>query len=69
MEETTNYILRVTMKTGREYEFEVTDTELDWLYDRLFEREKGDFQNFSGCVINVKDIEFLEYREVVKEEE
>ena len=64
MEETTNHTLQVTMKTGRQYKLTITNTELDWLFDRLFGREEGDFQNFDGCVINVKEIEFLEYQEV-----
>ncbi len=64
MEETTDNILRVTMKSGRQYKITVTSTELDWLYDRLFGREDGDFQNFDGSVINVREIEYLEYQEV-----
>lgn len=64
MGEITNYVLRVTMKTGRQYKLIVTNTELDWLDDKLFGREEGNFQNFDGCVVNVKDIEFLEYQEV-----
>lgn len=64
MGETTDYILRITMKTGRQYKFTVTNTELDWLSDKLFGRAEGDFQNFDCYVINVKDIEFLEYQEV-----
>lgn len=64
MVETIDNILRVTMKSGRQYKITVTSTELDWLYDRLFGREDGDFQNFDGSVINVREIEYLEYQEV-----
>lgn len=64
MEETTDNILRVTMKSGRQYKITVNSTELDWLYDRLFGREDGDFQNFDGSVINVREIEYLEYHEI-----
>ena len=64
MEETTDNILRITMKTGRQYKFTVSSIELDWLYDKLFRGEEGDFQNFDGCVINVREIEYLEYQEI-----
>lgn len=64
MEETTDNILRITMKTGRQYKVTVTGTELDWLFDRLFGRVEGDFQNFDGCIVNIKEIEFLEYQEI-----
>ena len=42
------------MKSGRKHVFEVSSTELDWLFDMLFGRKSGHFQNFgSGEVINV----------------
>ena len=58
--------LYITMKSGRKYLFEVSGTELDWLFDTLFEREKsGSFQNFgSNEVINIFEIEYLTYEEV-----
>ena len=66
MIEIENFDLRIRMKSGREYLFEVSETELDWLFDTLFEREKsGSFQNFgSNEVINVFEIEYLKYEKV-----
>ena len=66
MIEVENFDLHITMKSGREYLFEVSRTELDWLFDTLFEREKsGSFQNFgSNEVINVFEIEYLKYEKV-----
>ena len=58
--------LYITMKSGRKHVFEVSSTELDWLFDTLFEREKsGSFQNFgTNEVINVLEIEYLKYEKV-----
>ena len=53
------------MKSGRKHVFEASSTELDWLFDKLFGRESGQFQNFgSSEVINVSDIEYLRYEEL-----
>ena len=69
MIEVENFDLYIRMKSGREYLFEVSRTELDWLFDGLFEREKsGSFQNFgSNEVINIFEIEYLKYEEVKNE--
>lgn len=57
--------LYITMKSGRKHVFEASSTELDWLFDKLFGRESGQFQNFgSSEVINVSDIEYLRYEEL-----
>ena len=67
MIEDKNFNLYMTMKSGREYLFEVSETELDWLFDKLFERESGSFQNFgTDEVINVSEIEYLKYEEEEK---
>ena len=66
MIEVENFDLRIRMKSGREYLFEVSGTGLDWLFDTLFEREKsGSFQNFgSNEAINIFEIEYLKYEKV-----
>ena len=68
MIEVENFDLHITMKSGREYLFEVSGTELDWLFDKMFERESGSFQNFgtfgTNEVINVLEIEYLKYEKV-----
>ena len=57
--------LYITMKSGRKHVFEVSSTELDWLFDKLFGREYGNFQNFANNeVINVLEIEYLKYEEL-----
>ena len=63
-----NFDLHITMKSGREYLFEVSGTELDLLFDKLFERESGSFQNFgTDEVINVFEIEYLKHEKVSDE--
>lgn len=66
MVEDEKFDLNIIMKSGRQYLFEVSGTELDWLFDTLFEREKsGSFQNFgTDEVINVFEIEYLKYEKV-----
>ena len=59
------FILYITMKSGRKHVFEVSSTELDQLFDKLFGREYGQFQNFgSSEVINIFEIEYLKYEKV-----
>ena len=68
MIEVKNFDIYMTMKSGREYLFEVSGTELDWLFDKMFERDSGSFQNFgTDEVINVSEIEYLKYEEVKNE--
>ena len=65
-----NFDLHITMKSGREYLFEVSGTELDLLFDKMFERESGSFQNFGTIVdevINIFEIEYLKYEKVSDE--
>ncbi len=65
MIEDENFDLYITMKSGRKYIFEVSETELDWLFDKMFERESGNFQNFgTNEVINIFEIEYLTYEKV-----
>ena len=66
MIEDEKFNLYITMKSGRKYLFEVSGTELGWLFDWLFEREKsGGFQNFgTDEVINIFEIEYLKYEKV-----
>ena len=64
MIEDKNFDLYITMKSGIKYLFYVSGTELDWFYDKMFERESGSFQNFgTNEVINVFEIEYLKYEE------
>ena len=65
MIEDKNFNIYMTMKSGRKYMFKVSGTELDWLFDTMFERESGSFQNFgTNEVINIFEIEYLTYKEV-----
>ena len=65
MIEDKNFNIYTAMKSGIKYRFKVSETELDWLFDKMFERESGSFQNFgSNEVINVSEIEYLSYEEV-----
>ena len=65
MIEDKKFNLYITMKSGIKYLFEVSGTELDWLFDKMFERESGSFQNFgTDEAINVFEIEYLTYEEV-----
>lgn len=63
MEESRTLILKITFRSGRTLGIEVTQNELDWLFDRMFGRTEGNFSNFSGAVVNVNDIESLRYEE------
>lgn len=64
MEETVMVKLMIMMRSGRVIKLSVSDVELDWLYDRMFGRKVGKFQNLGQMVICVDDIEYLEWAEV-----
>ena len=67
MIEDKNFNIYMTMKSGIKYTFKVSETELDWLLDKMFERESGSFQNFGTEVINIFEIEHLTYEEITAE--
>ncbi len=65
MIEDEKFVLYMTMKSGIKYRFKASEAELDRLFDKMFERESGSFQNFgSNEVINIFEIEYLSYEEV-----
>lgn len=64
MEKMKMYKLVVIMKSGRTYKIKATSQELDWLFDIMYGREKGEFQFIGDCVVNVNEIEYLYYKEV-----
>ena len=64
MEETVLLQLTITMRSGRVVHLLVSDMEFDWLYDKMFDRKAGRFQNLGNMVICIDDIEYLEWDEV-----
>lgn len=64
MEETVMLQLMIMMRSGRVVKLLVSQMELDWLYDRMFGRKTGRFQNLGQMVVCVDDIEYLEFFEV-----
>ena len=57
MEEAKEIMLYITMKSGRRYTFYTSTVVLDWLFDRMFGRETGNFQNIEdkvmACAVNM----------------
>lgn len=64
MEETAMLNLMIMMRSGRVVQLLVSCTELGWLYDRMFGRAAGRFQNLGNMVVCIDDIEYLEWVEV-----
>ena len=64
MEETVLLQLTITMRSGRVVHLLVSDMEFDWLYDKMFDRKAGRFQNLGNMVVCIDDIEYLEWDEV-----
>ena len=64
MIEVENFNLHITMKSGRQYLFEVNGVTLARFIDTLIERESGSFQIFGDGVINISEIEYLKYEKV-----
>ena len=65
MEETTDFKVEITMRSGRVVEVVATELELGWLYDKMFGRESGNFQNLGDKVVCIGDIESLKIEEVL----
>ncbi len=63
MEESQEVVLCVTMKSGRIYKIKTSTTQIDWLYNKIFGRESGNFQNFGNQVINITEIEYFYFEE------
>ena len=64
MGESRMLFLEIVFRSGRTLNLVATQTELDWLFDKMFGRTDGDFSNFSGAVVSVNDIEFIKYKDV-----
>lgn len=69
MGEIVNFNLTIVFKSGRVLNLIISDVELDWLFDRCFNRSEGNFQNLGDCeVINVNEIEYFTYKEIKEDE-
>lgn len=69
MNEIVNFNLTIVFKSGRILNLIIGDVELDWLFDTCFKRSKGNFLNLGSCeVINVNEIEYFTYKEILKDE-
>lgn len=64
MIESEKYSLNIIFKSGRKLEFEVTGTDLDYLFEVCFGRRNGNFLNFGNEVININGIEYFTYKEI-----
>ena len=64
MEETVLLKLMITMRSGRVVQLLVSSAEFDWLYDEMFGRKVGRYQNLGNMVVCIDDIEYLEWAEV-----
>lgn len=64
------YNVEMAMSSGRVYNISgVTGTEIDWMYDRMFGRDTGKFQNFGNFVFNLDELETFKFTEIEKEDE
>ena len=61
MGELTYYNARFTMKSKRVFGVRISNLELDWIFDKMFGRTEGTFQNISNMVINITEIETMEF--------
>nr|DAD65040.1 MAG TPA: hypothetical protein [Caudoviricetes sp.] len=69
MNEIVNFNLTIVFKSGRILNLIIGDVELDWLFDTCFKRSEGNFLNLGSCeVINVNEIEYFTYKEILKDE-
>lgn len=61
------FTLYLTMNSGKQHMFEVTNIEIDHLLDKMFNRTVGNFADLGwGKIVNITEIEFMRYEELEK---
>lgn len=64
MNEPTMFKVLITFKNGNELKIEMTDLDIDTMFDKLWERDSIKWMNVWEHIINFDDVHYIMYEEL-----
>lgn len=64
MNEPKMFKVLIMFKNGNELKIEMTDLDIDTMFDKLWERDSIKWMNVWGRIINFDDVHYIEYEEL-----
>ena len=64
MSEPTMFKVLITFKNGNELKIEMTDLDIDTMFDKLWERDSIKWMNVWEHIINFDDVHYIMYEEL-----
>ena len=64
MNEPIMFKVLIMFKNGNELKIEMTDLDIDTMFDKLWERDSIKWMNVWGNIINFDDVHYIEYEEL-----
>ena len=64
MSEPTMFKVLIIFKNGKELKIEMTDLDIDTMFDKLWERDSIKWMNVWEHIINFDDVHYIKYKEV-----
>lgn len=66
MNEPTMFKVLIIFKNGKELKIEMTDLDIDTMFDKLWERDSIKWMNVWEHIINFDDVHYIKYEELEK---
>ena len=64
MNEPIMFKVLIVFKNGNELKIEMTDLDIDTMFDKLWERDSIKWMNVWGHIINFDDVHYIKYEEM-----
>ena len=64
MNEPTMFKVLIIFKNGKELKIEMTDSDIDTMFDKLWERNSIKWMNVWEHIINFDDVHYIKYEEL-----
>lgn len=64
MKEPTMFKVLIIFKNGKELKIEMTDLDIDTMFDKLWERDSIKWMNVWEHIINFDDVHYIKYEEL-----
>lgn len=64
MNEPTMFKVLIIFKNGKELKIEMTDLDIDTMFDKLWERDSIKWMNVWEHIINFDDVHYIKYEEL-----
>lgn len=64
MNEPTMFKVIIIFKNGKELKIEMTDLDIDTMFDKLWERDSIKWMNVWEHIINFDDVHYIKYEEL-----